>query len=86
MTTSINFFSNKAAFVNFAYLRLIGYPGPSCSKLRTLLVNVSSLNFKKLVSQICQYFLLKKCEKLLHCKASLSFFGQKISVYYVIKS
>ena len=40
--------------------------GPSCSKLTTSLVNVS-LNFQKLISQICQYFLLKNCEKLLQC-------------------
>ena len=50
--------------------------GPGCSKLMTLLDNVS-LKF-----QICQYFLLKKCEKLL----LLSFFQQKISVCLVIKS
>ena len=31
-------------------------PGPGCSKLTMLLVNVS-LNFQKLISQICQYFL-----------------------------
>ena len=54
-------------------------PGPGCSKLTTSLVNVS-LNFQKLISQIYQYFLLKKCEKL------LSFFQQKISVFLVIKS
>ena len=53
--------------------------GPSSSKLTTSLVKVS-LNFQELISQICQYFLLKKCEKL------LSFFQQKISVYLVIKS
>ena len=35
--------------------------GPGCSKLTTSLVNVS-LNFQKLISQICQYFLSKKCE------------------------
>ena len=40
--------------------------GPGRSKLTTSLVNVS-LNFQKLISQICQYFLLKKCEQLLHC-------------------
>ena len=40
------------------------FSGPSCSKLTTSLVNVS-LNFEKLISQICQYFLLKKYEKLL---------------------
>ena len=49
-----------------------------------------------LISQICQYFLLKKCEKLLQCKSFshffskafavqklLSFFSAKISVYLV---
>ena len=56
-------------------------PGPGCSKLTTLLIN-NSLNFQKLISQICQYFLLKKREKLLQL---LTFFQQKISVYLVIK-
>ena len=37
--------------------------GPGCSKLTTLLVNFS-LKFHTLMYQICQYFLLKKCEKL----------------------
>ena len=46
-------------------------PGPRFSKLTTSLVNVS-LKFQTLISQICQYFLLKKFEKL------LSFFQQKI--------
>ena len=40
-------------------------PGPGCSKLTTSLVNVS-LKFQTLISEISQYFLLKKCEKLLH--------------------
>ena len=53
-------------------------PGPGCSKLTTSLVNVS-LNFQKLISKICQYFLLKNYEKL------LSFFQQKISVCLVTK-
>ena len=53
-------------------------PGPGCSKLTMSLVNVL-LKFETLVSEICQYFLLKKCEKL------LSFFQQKISVSLVIK-
>ena len=43
--------------------------GPGCSKLTTTIFNVS-LNFQKLISQICQYFLLKTCEKL-NAKASL---------------
>ena len=51
--------------------------GPSCSKLS--LVNVS-LKFQTLISEIHQYFLLKKCEKLLQSLI----FRQKISVYLVI--
>ena len=50
--------------------------GPSCSKLTTSLVN-DSLKFQTLISQICQYFLLKKCEELLQCK-SFSHFVNKI--------
>ena len=49
---------------------------PSCSKLTTSLVNVS-LKFQTLISQICQYFLLKKCEKLLQCKSFSHFFHKK---------
>ena len=61
-------------------------PGPGRSKLTTALVNVS-LNFQQLISQICQYFLLKKCEKLLHCKSFSHFFNKNFSVfgYKVIK-
>ena len=50
--------------------------GPGCSKLTTSLVNVS-LKFQTLISQICQYFLLKKCEKLLQCKSFSHFFNKK---------
>ena len=50
--------------------------GPSYSKLMTSLVNVS-LNFQKLIPQMCQYFLLKKCEKLLQCKSFSHFFNKK---------
>ena len=57
---------------------------PGFSKLRMSLVNVS-LNFQMLISRFCQYFLLKKCEKLLQCKSFSHFFQQKISVYLVIK-
>ena len=57
--------------------------GPDCSKLTTSLVNVL-LKFQTLISNIRQYFLLKKCEKLL--QKLLSFFQQKISVYLVMKS
>ena len=58
--------------------------GPSCSKLTTSLVNVS-LKFQTIISQICQYFLLKKCEKLLHCKSFSHFFNKKY-LHLVIKS
>ena len=51
-------------------------PGPGCSKLTTSLVN-ETLKFQMLISQICQYFLLKKCEKLLHCKSFSHFFNKK---------
>ena len=49
--------------------------GPGCSKLTTSLVNVS-LKFQKSKPEICQYFLLKKCEKLLQCKSSSHFFNK----------
>ena len=49
--------------------------GPGYSKLMTSLVNIS-LKFQTLISEKCQNFLLKKCEKLLHCK-SFSLFQEK---------
>ena len=49
--------------------------GPGCSKLMTSLVNVS-LKFQTLISRICQYFLLKKYEKLLQCKSFSQFFNK----------
>ena len=59
---------------------------PGCSKLTMSLVNVS-LKFQTLISQIHQFFLLKKREKLLHCKSFSHFFNQNISVfgYRVVK-
>ena len=59
------------------YVSPVNYSGPSCSKLTMSLVNVS-LKFKSNDTQICCYFLLKKCEKL------LTFFQQKISEYCVL--
>ena len=56
--------------------------GPGCSKLTTSLVNVS-LNFQKLISQIGQYFLLKKCEKLLQCKSFSQFFEEKFQCIWL---
>ena len=45
------------------------------SKLTTSLVNVL-LRFQMLISEICQYFLLKS-EMLLHCKSFSHFFNKK---------
>ena len=59
--------------------------GPGCSKLTMSLVKVF-LKFQTLISQICQFFLLKKYEKLLQCKSFSHFFNKTISVYMVIKS
>ena len=58
---------------------------PGCPKL-TSLVNVS-LKFQTLISQICHYFLFRKCEKLLQCKSFSHFFSKNISEfgYRVIK-
>ena len=50
--------------------------GPGCSKLTTSLVN-ETLKFQTLISQTCQYFLMKKCEKLLQCKSFSHFFNKK---------
>ena len=49
---------------------------PGCSKLTTSLVNFS-LKFPTFISEICQYFLLKKYEKLLHCKSFYRFCNKK---------
>ena len=51
-------------------------PTPGCSKLTTSLAN-ETLKFQTLISQICQYFLLKKCEKLLQCKSFSHFVNKK---------
>ena len=61
--------------------------GPGCSKLTTSLVNVS-LKFQMLISQKHQYFLLKKCEKLLQCKSFFLIFATKnfsVFGYKVVK-
>ena len=67
-------------------LHLYNLPWPNCSELTTSLVNVF-LKFQTLISQICQYFLLKKCEKLLQCKSFSHFFNKNFSVfsYKVVK-
>ena len=48
-------------------------PGPGCSKLTTSLVNVS-LKFQMLISQIHQYFLLKKMREAFAVQKLLLFF------------
>ena len=53
--------------------------GPGCSNLSTLSVKVL-LKFQMVISEICQYFLLKKCEKLLQCKNFFHFSTKNISV------
>ena len=62
------------------------HTGLGFSKLTTSLVNVS-LKFQTVISQICQYFLLKKCEKLLQCKGFSHFVNKSFSVfgYKVVK-
>ena len=54
--------------------------GPGCSQLMMPLVNIL-LKFQMLIFEIFQYFLLKKCEKLLHCKSFSHFFNKTISVF-----
>ena len=56
--------------------------GPGCSKLTTSLVT-DLLKFETLISQICQYFLLKKCEKLLQCKSFSHFFNKKFQCIWL---
>ena len=56
--------------------------GPGCSKLTTSLVNVS-FKFQTLISEICLYFLLKKCEKLLKCKSFSYFFNEKYRCFWL---
>ena len=51
-------------------------PGSGCSKLTTSIVD-KRLKFQTLISEIGQYFLLKKCEKLLQCKSFSHLFEQK---------
>ena len=62
--------------------RLVRGPGPGCSKLTTSLVNVP-LKFQTLISEICHYFLLKKCEKLLQCKSFSHFFNKKFQCIWL---
>ena len=63
-------------FQELSRVQMFKTTAPGCSKLRMLLVNIS-LKFQMLISNTCQYFLLKKCEKLLHCKSFSHFFNKK---------
>ena len=65
-----------------AVVLIVSRSGPGCSKLTTSLVN-DSLKFQTLISQICQYFWLKKCEKLLHCKSFSHFFNKKFQCIWL---
>ena len=56
--------------------------GPGCSKLTMSLVN-ETLKFQMLISHICQYFLLKKCGKLLQCKSLSHFFNKKFQCIWL---
>ena len=66
--------------IELSQFLIISLSGPGCSKLMTSLVNVS-LKFQTLISNICQYLLLKKCEKLLQCKSFSHFVNKNISVF-----
>ena len=50
-------------------------------------IHLVSLKFQTLISEIIQYFMLKKCVKLLQCKSISHFFNKNISGfgYKVIK-
>ena len=54
------------------------HSGASSSKLTTSLVDVS-FKFRTSILQIHCYFLLEKCENLLHCKDSHIFFTKNNS-------
>ena len=56
--------------------------GQGCSKLTTSLVNVS-LKFQTLITEVYQYFLLKKCEKLLQGKSLSHFFNKKFQCIWL---
>ena len=61
------------------FFRLSADKGPVVQNFEqptTLLVNVL-LKFQTLISQLCQYFLLKKCEKLLQLKSFYHFINKK---------
>ena len=68
------------------HLKAVFYIIPSCSKLKTLLVNIS-LIFQTYISQMHQFFCWKNERRFCSAKASLIFSTKNISVvgYKVIK-
>ena len=66
--------TNIIVMLQYIFIWVTKTSGPGCSKLMTSLVNVS-LKFRMLISEICHYFLLKKCEKLL--QGNFSYFSTK---------
>ena len=64
-------------------LRQIEISGPGCSKLTTSLVN-ETLKFQTLISHICQYFFMKKCEELLQCKSFSHFFNKNYQYIWLL--
>ena len=81
MTETLQPYTYCASLAMTASKMLLQILGPGGSKITTSLVNVS-LKFQMLVSQICHYFWLKKCEKLLQCKSFSHFVNKKkISVF-----
>ena len=80
--TVIFFFFAEKKYEEIFSKKTIRTPEPSCLKLLTLLVNVS-LKFQTLISEIGHYFLLKKCEKLLHCKSLSHFFNKNFQCIWL---
>ena len=72
--------------VVFALFNHFLRPGAGCSKLTMSLVN-ETLKFQALISEICQYFLLKNVKSFGNAKAFLVFSTKNISVfiYKVVK-
>ena len=81
---NIRFYAELTKIIPNYHHRLphIKSSGPGCSKLTTLLGNVS-LKFQTLLSDIHQYFLLKKCEKLLQCKSFSHLFNKKFQCIWL---
>ena len=57
-------------------LLLLEQSGPGCSKLTKSLVNIS-LKFQTSISDLIQYFWLKRCEKVLQSKSFSHFCNKK---------